>query len=223
VAVGNNFPLLFMGGVDGRRRAGFEALANSFVVDYVARQKVGGTHINYFYLKQFPFLPPTAFDRCPGFQRDCKLLDWGTARVLEIAYTANDLASLARDCDYDGQPFRWDAKRRFEIRCELDALFFHLYLPATRDCQWRPAHLTDGNVVDETEKELGALEAHFPTPRDAVTYILDQFPIVRQKDEAAHGRYRTKERILAIYDRMQEAQASGKPWQSALNPPPGTR
>jgi len=24
-------------------------------------------------------------------------------------------------------PFRWDAQRRFQLRCELDAAFFHLY------------------------------------------------------------------------------------------------
>src|SRR5205085_6639735 len=57
---------------------------------------------------------------------------------------------------------------------------------------WRRA---DG----ETPEQLAALTKHFPTPRDAVAYIMDQFPIVRDKDEKAHGRYRTKDRILEIY------------------------
>ena len=26
-----------------------------------------------------------------------------------------------------GSPFRWDEGRRFAMRCELDAAFFHLY------------------------------------------------------------------------------------------------
>ena len=65
------------------------------------------------------------------------------------------------------------------------------------------------------------MKTHFPTPRHAVGFILDQFPLVRQKDEKAHGRYRTKERILEIYDAMLAAQRSGKPYQSTLNPPPG--
>jgi hypothetical protein len=51
----------------------------------------------------------------------------------------------------------------------------------------------------EIPEQLAALERHFPQPRDAVAYILGQFPIVRQKDEHARGRYRTKERILEIY------------------------
>jgi hypothetical protein len=46
---------------------------------------------------------------------------------------------------------------------------------------------------------------------------------VRQKDEQAHGSYRTKERILAIYDAMLAAQRSGQPYQTKLNPPPGSR
>ena len=77
--------------------------------------------------------------------------------------------------------------------------------------------------MDETVEQLAALKAHFPTPRDAVVYILDQFPIVRQKDEAVHGRYRTKDRILLIYDAMLAAQAAGQPYRSALNPPAGSR
>ncbi|MGH7961661.1 MAG: hypothetical protein ACRERD_07505 [Candidatus Binatia bacterium] len=53
--------------------------------------------------------------------------------------------------------------------------------------------------------------------------IPNQFPIVRQKDEQAHGRYRTKERILEIYDAMLAARRSGQPYQTKLNPPPGVR
>lgn len=33
--------------------------------------------------------------------------------------------------------------------------------------------------------------------RDDAAYILDQFPIVKEQDEKAHGRYLTKELILA--------------------------
>jgi hypothetical protein len=37
------------------------------------------------------------------------------------------MKSFAEDLGYDGPPFRWDAERRFLLRCELDAAFFHLY------------------------------------------------------------------------------------------------
>jgi len=49
---------------------------------------------------------------------------------------------------------------------------------------------------------------------------MDSFPIVKRKDEAEHGSYRTKEVILEIYDAMAEAIRTGIPYQTKLNPPP---
>ena len=51
-------------------------------------------------------------------------------------------------------------------------------------------------------RRLGEPEANFPTPRDAVAYIMDTFSIVRRKDEENHGEYRTKRLILEVYDAM---------------------
>jgi hypothetical protein len=51
--------------------------------------------------------------------------------------------------------------------------------------------------------------------------ILDQFPVVRQNDEKTYGHYRTKDRILEIYDAMLDAQRAGQLYQTTLNPPPG--
>ncbi|GIW56877.1 MAG: hypothetical protein KatS3mg082_3281 [Nitrospiraceae bacterium] len=98
-------------------------------------------------------------------------------------------------------PFRYDPERRFQLRCELDAAFFILYLGTPE--QWE----------EEATPELKAL---FPTPRDAVAYILDQFPIVRRKDEERYGAYRTKRRILEIYDAMVEAARAKRPWRRSL-------
>ena len=56
--------------------------------------------------------------------------------------------------------------------------------------------------------------------RDDVDYIMDTFPIVRRKDEAAHGEYRTKRLILERYDALSEATASGSEYQTLLEPPP---
>jgi DEAD/DEAH box helicase len=50
--------------------------------------------------------------------------------------------------------------------------------------------------------------------------ILDTFPIVRRKDEAEQGEYRTKRTILEIYDAMSEAEQTGRPYQTRLSPPP---
>ena len=53
-----------------------------------------------------------------------------------------------------------------------------------------------------------------------LAYIMETFPIVRCKDEAAHGEYRTKRVILEIYDAMQQAIETGQPYQTLLDPPP---
>ena len=65
--------------------------------------------------------------------------------------------------------------------------------------------------------------SHFPTPRDAVDYIMNAFPIVRRKDETRYGEYRTKRVILDIYDAMQTAAATGEPYRTVLDPPPADR
>jgi hypothetical protein len=55
------------------------------------------------------------------------LRDWVTTRVLELSYTAWDVEAFAWDLGDNGAPFVWDEERRFKIRAELDAAFFHLY------------------------------------------------------------------------------------------------
>jgi hypothetical protein len=61
----------------------------------------------------------------------------------------------------------------------------------------------------------------FPLGAMRVFPLMDQFPIVGQKDEEAHGAYRTKDQILQIYDAMLDAHRSGAQYQTCLCPPPG--
>lgn len=159
---------------------------SSFVLDYASRQKVGGTHLTFGPLQQLPVLPPEAYERQCPWDAEATVADWIRLRVLELTYTAWDLAPFARDCGYDVPPFRWDGERRFWLRAELDAAWFHLY------------------GID----------------RDDVEYIMDSFWIVRAQDEKAHGRYRTKEAILDLYDRLTVAAATGRPYVPAIEPPP---
>lgn len=214
VAVGNKIPL-YGSTLPSSLQLCLLAILNSFVCDFCARQKVGGTTFNFFIMKQVAVLHPSMFYNTLSFPAS-PFLSWLAPRVLELTCTANDLTPLAHDCGYDGPPFSWDDERRFEIRCELDAAFFHVYLPCEPEGSWRKAE-------GETAEQLAALKRHIPKPRDAVAYILDQFPIVRQKDEQVHGRYRTKERILEIYDAMLAAQHRSQPYLTKLNPPPGNR
>jgi len=221
-AVSNKLPLILPRIDDCRLIPAFVSALNSFVFDYCVRQKIGGTSLNFFILEQLPVLPPEIYSQpCPWAGADSRsatdwpLFNWLLPRVLELTFTARDLEPFARDCGYAGPPFRWHNQRRFLLRAELDAAFFHLYLPAGENGQWRPA-------PNEKPEDLARLKASFPTPRDAVSYIMNTFPIVRRKDEEKHdGDYRTKRVILEIYDAMQEAIRAGQPYQTRLDPPPG--
>jgi len=81
--------------------------------------------------------------------------------------------------------------------------------------RWNPARR------ESMRAELDAALFHlYGIERDDVDYIMDTFPIVRRKDEAAHGEYRTKRLILERYDALAEAAANGTEYQTILDPPP---
>ncbi|WP_298069613.1 N-6 DNA methylase [uncultured Mailhella sp.] len=168
---------------------------NSYVCDYITRQKIGGVHLKFHYFRQLPVLPPAAFYSPAPWQPSLSLAEWLRPRILELSYTAEDMRPFAEDLGFHGDPFAWDEARRAELRAELDAAFFHLYLPANSDGTWKQAE-------KETAAEYKTLCAAFPTPRHAVDYIMETFPIVKKKDEKAYGGYRTKEAILREYDGM---------------------
>ncbi|GIK76111.1 MAG: hypothetical protein BroJett021_50990 [Chloroflexota bacterium] len=167
---------------------------NSYCSDYVVRQKIAGTNLNLFIVEQLPVISPHTYTPA--------LLDFIVPHVLELTYTAWDLQPFAQDIGYDGAPFIWDDERRFLMRCELDALYFHLY----------------------------------GISRDDVDYIMETFPIVKRKDEASYGTYRTKDTILSMYDQMAALPVMHVPapkdesatyavpdvsqWTTWLNPPP---
>lgn len=126
VAAGDTF-LLAMPSVEPRLTANLYANLCSFVLDYAGRQKVGGTHLKYHVLKQLPALPPSVYDGKAPWSAETSKSDWYLPRVLELTYTAWDLEPFGQDVGYYGPPFRWDPERRFLLRAELDAAFFHLY------------------------------------------------------------------------------------------------
>jgi hypothetical protein len=157
----------------------------AFVFDYVSRQKIGGTSMGYFVWKQLPAPVPGSLGAFNPFI---------LRRVMELVYTNRQMSSFAEDFGDAGDPFVWDDERRFVVRAELDALFFHLY----------------------------GIE------RDNVDYIMETFPIVKRKDIAKFGSFRTKEMILEVFDQMVAAGMSaenppvdGENFFSQLDPPPG--
>jgi hypothetical protein len=63
-AVGNSINLILS--LSASETATFIANADSFIFDFCARQKVGGTHVNIWIFKQLPAIPFEAYTQpCP--------------------------------------------------------------------------------------------------------------------------------------------------------------
>jgi hypothetical protein len=170
---GNTLPLVLGDQADGRLSAPdtamFAANMNAAAFDFVARQKIQGQHLNWYIVEQLPMVPPDRYEAVRfGKKTAGKIV---REAVLELTYTAHDMAPFARDMGYVDKagkvkpPFVWNEDRRLKLRAKLDAVYFHLY-----------------GVTD----------------RDDVRYIYSTFPIVEREEMAAYGgRYRSCELCLA--------------------------
>lgn len=185
VAVGHTMPLFIAPERSAADVALLLANLNSVVLDYVARQKVGGTHLTYGFLRQFPVLAPTAYG---ATQRE-----FVVPRVLELTYTAYDLAPWARDLGHDGPPFRWDPDRRALLRAELDAWYAHAY----------------GLTRDELRYVLD------PADVMGIDWPSETFRVLKTNEEREFGEYRTRRLVLQAWDAL----VAGLPMPSALVAP----
>ena len=182
--VGHSMPLIM--GDDKGTLMELGACLSSIPFDYIGRQKLGGVNYTFFIVKQIP-LP----------KNDKTARNQILQRIFELTYTAYDMKPFADDVWAElhpdastrpptPEPFIWNEDRRFKIRCELDALYFHLY----------------------------------GINRDDTNYILESFPIIKRKDIAQYGEYRTKNLILQIYNAMQHTKETDIPYKTILDPPP---
>lgn len=81
--------------------------------------------------------------------------------------------------------------------------------------------------IDEAKRAVieGEIDAYvarelFALGREELSYVLDSFPIIEKRDRKSHGEYRTKRIILDVFDAMEAAAGSGRPYETRLSPPP---
>jgi hypothetical protein len=183
---GNSLAIMMTDSENSRQLLWLTSCTSSIVFDYIVRQKLGGPNMNFFVVKQFPMVAPSDYTLPCKWNRQCSLDEWLSPRILELVYTAWDLEPFAKECGYNIPPFQWHDDRRFLLRCEIDAAYFHLY------------------GMDQQD----------------IDYVLETFPIVRERDEKQYDEYRTKRVILEIYDQMRQAIESGVAYETRLDPPP---
>jgi hypothetical protein len=157
VAVVNSAPLIFPGeNIEPRLETCLLGNLNAFVFDYVARQKVGSVHLNFFIVEQLPTLRPDIFaDKCPWSKKET-LEHWISERVLKLSCTADDMIPLAKACDFKGSRgdgvHVWKESERAEIRAELDAAYFHLYAVERKDVEYMLSTFSNTGFVPEDER-----------------------------------------------------------------------
>ena len=103
----------------------FVANMSSFALDFIARQKMQGTNLTWFIVKQLPVILPAAYAKLKFDKKTAA--DIVREHVLRLCYTADDMSAFARDMNYKGTPFIWDEENRRHWRARLDALYFILY------------------------------------------------------------------------------------------------
>ncbi|HEY8749125.1 MAG TPA: DNA methyltransferase [Tepidisphaeraceae bacterium] len=109
---------------------------NSFVYDYLTRQKIGGITLNFFIVKQVPMLTPDSYDdKCPWDTKQ-SLEKWVSDRVLKLTCTANNMIPLADAAGFKEKVHKWKEQERAELRAELDAAYFHLYGVSREDAEY---------------------------------------------------------------------------------------
>ncbi|WP_136219043.1 Eco57I restriction-modification methylase domain-containing protein [Massilia sp. Mn16-1_5] len=193
VAVGHTMPLYFSD-EDASLQAAMLANWQSLVFDYVARQKVGGTHLTYGYLKQLPVLPPDRYTPTD--------LNFIVPRVLELTYVSHDLKPWADElAAYDlrpaaesGQPFAWDRARRARLRAELDAYYARLY-GLTRD---------ELRYILEPADVMGA------------GYPSETFRVLKESEQRSFGEYRTCRLVMETWDHQSAMPSREAPGTSAV-------
>lgn len=173
-AVGNNLPLMFFGSPAPPPNLIAALCANleSLTLDFFARQKVGGTHLNFFIYQQLPILPPSAYGKVGAA--------FVVPRVLELVYTSYAMAPFARDLGYNGPPYTWDEDRRALLRADIDAWYALAY----------------GLSRDEIRYVLDPKEAK------GADYPSESFRGLQKNEISEYGEYRTARLVLAAYDRL---------------------
>ena len=171
-ATGDTLLLMFPNVTETRRLSGLLADQNSLVHDFVARQKVGGTHLKYHVKKQVPILPSDYYTE--------KNLAFIASRITELTYTTSNLRLWAEDLGYTGNPFPWNPERRAVLRAELDAYYARLY----------------GLTRDELRYILD------PTDVMGEDYPSETFRVLKEKELRTFGEYRTQRLVLEAWDRL---------------------
>jgi len=209
VGVGNSSPLLLLSGKTNSLVGCLIGNLSSIVFDWVARQKIAGVNMNFFYIEQFPILPPGTYNEKNGI--------FFSPRVIELIYSSWDIKPFADDIwrDADNEIKAAISKQWEENRAQTGG---HSWDPpewaeVSEDGIPLPPFKWDENRRAILRAELDAYYAKlYGLTRDELRYILDPqdiygpdfpgetFRVLKEKELREFSEYWTKRLVLEAWD-----------------------
>lgn len=213
--VGNNMPLI-LSNKPATSQVLLLANFNSIILDFFARQKIAGTHMNFFYVEQFVMLPKECYD---------DLTDLLVAPIVELMYTSWDLKPF-----FDAMWIELSEKsKEVLVQAWVENKESTGGNPAAQPSWAKAFPEFDTNETTNgipfppfkwdnlrREKLLARLDAVYALmyglEKEEVLYLLnpkvllgDNFPgetfrVLKEKELRRHGEFRTSRLILEAYD-----------------------
>ena len=161
-------------------------MLSSLIMDYCARQKLGGKNMNVFVVKQLPILTP---EQIPDS------IQWEIVkRVVSLCYFNHDLDDWAQELweELDDtqkeelhqlgekECFEYDVNKRAIVQAELDAIFADLFGLTSNELKYilDPEDICGKGCINET------------------------FRVLKDKEINEYGEYRTKRLVLEAWERF---------------------
>lgn len=162
------------------------AIMASIPFDYIARQKVGGSSMAFFIMKQMPFPTPDQIS---------DNIKWEMSkRVIELTYFNHDMDAWAEELWEEmtdeqrnempnigkKEPFIFDPDQRAVLQAEVDAIVAHLYGLTTDELRYilDPEDICGPGCINET------------------------FRVLKERELREYGEYRTRRLVLDAWHRF---------------------
>lgn len=205
---------------------------NCIVLDFIARQKLGGVNFSFYYLRQLPVLPPEAYSDAD--------LSFIVPRVFELTYTAKDMQPWAAALwgSMDTRLRVFISQRYREQRGQYRRIHFFSYgLPSQIEDPALVWPHVERNIAFNGDSyppfpwvperravvraELDARYARlYGLTREELSYILDPasvmgpdypsetFRVLKDNEIREFGEYRTMRLVLEAWDAQESATGS---------------
>jgi hypothetical protein len=215
--IGNSLPIIYFENESTLKITCFLSNFNSLIFDYLVRQKVSGSHLNFFLVKQFSAINTNDYTQ--------EIIKNIVPLVFELVFTSWDIKAFAddvwKDADEDLKAAitkQWEGNKSVTCGhewappdwCEIDEA--GCPLPPFKWDESRRAIL---------KAELDAIYAKlYGLTTEELRYILDPqdvygpdfpgetFRVLKEKEIRLYGEYRTRRLVLEAWERLNKNESN---------------